>query len=65
MKDMEKLLRGRSDHSSLLHRLSVTLFGPTLSLQVLIYISTPLFLGVCESLKTFGIKNFKTGNKTC
>lgn len=63
MKDMEKLLRGRSDHSSLLHRLSVTLFGPTLYLQVLIYISTPHFQGCVKVWKLLGSNILKLGTK--
>lgn len=63
MKDMVKLLRGRSDHSSLLHRLSVTLFGRTLSLQVLIYISTPHFWGCVKVWKLLGSKTLKLGTK--
>lgn len=64
MKDMEKLLRGRSDHSSLLHRLSYFVWPHFVFTGAYLH-QYFTFSGVCESLKTFGIKNFKTGNKTC
>lgn len=60
---MVKLLRGRSERSGLLHRLSVTLFGPTLSLRVLIYISTPHFWGCVKVWKLLGSKTLKLGTK--